>query len=46
MKVGLIVSAVVLTFYTGMRVERFLHMDTCLDAGGRVGERGLCEGAR
>ncbi|MEX5727464.1 hypothetical protein Ga0609869_000817 [Rhodovulum iodosum] len=30
--------------WAGMKLERALHEDRCLDAGGRIDARGLCSG--
>lgn len=35
-----------LAFYWGLQAERYLQKDRCLDAGGVVDARGLCDGAR
>ena len=37
-------AALGLSFWGGMRLERFLEVDRCLDAGGRFDhQRGWCE---
>lgn len=30
--------------WLGVKVERFMQMDRCLDAGGSFGARGFCSG--
>ena len=35
-----------LAFYGGLKVERFIQVDRCLDAGGNISARGLCSGAK
>ena len=32
-------------FWAGMKAERFLMEDRCLDAGGHVDARSFCQGA-
>ncbi len=31
--------------WLGVKAERFMYMDSCLDAGGRIDPRGFCDGA-
>ena len=31
--------------WLGVKAERFMYMASCLDAGGRIDQRGFCDGA-
>ncbi|MEM7472062.1 MAG: hypothetical protein AAF340_11985 [Pseudomonadota bacterium] len=33
-----------LSFYGGLQLERLRHQDICLDAGGSLGPRSVCQG--
>lgn len=37
-------AALVLGVLFGIKIERLVRADICLDAGGRVNEQRLCEG--
>jgi hypothetical protein len=38
------IAVLILGAWLGMKAERFLQVDRCLDAGGAVDTRGICTG--
>lgn len=41
-KITIIILAIIIVFYAGMRSQKFLMEDGCLDAGGSFDTNGIC----
>ncbi|HFV9916712.1 TPA: lytic enzyme [Salmonella enterica subsp. diarizonae serovar 61:l,v:z35] len=41
-QITIIIVAVIIVFYAGMRTQTFLMEDGCLDAGGSYNTNGIC----